>query len=92
MIEVQQMTPIAEKQEQPFICMCDQGPLPTEDEQLFELVADRLYDVPMLLNSVRWINVEVMSPHIQEHIVNILKCILRETGMDFFQRVLFEIR
>ncbi len=84
--------PIEQKRSQDSICLCGEGPYQTEEEFLYEYLVDKLDVFPILYNCDRWISIEVMTEKAKTIITEIGKCLMRETGIDFWQKVLLEIR
>jgi hypothetical protein len=86
------MMPLAEKQQQLHICLCNQGEDPTEEEKIYEMVVSQMHRVPILYNESFRITTEQIKPSLGNIVINLMKCILREIGLELFQRVVLELR
>lgn len=86
------MTPLAEKQQQRYICLCSQGEDPTEEENIFELCLAQVNRVPILYNECFRITLDQMNPNLSNIVLGFMKCILREIGLELFQKVILELR
>lgn len=56
---------------------------PTSAEIIFELISPNLGEVPILYESVRWINVKMLTEKGQEILGAMLKTVLSYAGLDF---------
>jgi hypothetical protein len=91
MISIYSQTPIAEKRQLPYVCLCNHGESQTENEMIYSFIVDNLLKMPFLYNEDRILTCSEINPEWCEIFFKFFKCMLKETSYEFMYKISWQL-